>query len=57
VSCKDAFEPDGYRRLADIGVTTVLTMPWALYGGSPTNLADKQEGLARFANDVIHRMR
>jgi probable F420-dependent oxidoreductase len=57
VSCKDAVEPDGYRRLEDIGVTTVLTMPWALYGGSPTELADKQDGLQRFADDVIRRMR
>ena len=29
-SCKDAWDLDGYRRLADVGVTHLLTLPWVL---------------------------
>jgi probable F420-dependent oxidoreductase len=56
VPLTDAFDPDGYRRAADIGVTHVLTTPWMLYGGSHRSLADKRDGLRRFADDVIAKM-
>jgi len=52
----DAFEPDGYRRAEEFGVTHILTTPWALYGGSHRSLADKRDGLRRFADDVIAKM-
>ncbi len=52
----DAFEPDGYRRAEDVGVTHVLTTPWVIYGGSHRSLADKRDGLRRFADDVIAKM-
>jgi hypothetical protein len=48
---------DGYRRLEDVGVTHLQTMPWILYGLSGESLEQKQEGLRRFAEDVIRRMR
>ncbi len=54
VSCNDVFDLDGYRRLEDIGVTTVLTMPWALYGEPATQLDAKRRALQRFADEVIH---
>jgi len=57
VSATDAFDLDGYRRLGDIGVTTIITQPWIFYGGDPTVLVDKQEGLKRFAGDIIERMK
>jgi probable F420-dependent oxidoreductase len=56
VPLTDAFDPDGYRRAEDIGVTHVLTTPWSLYGGSHRSLADKRDGLKRFADDVIAKM-
>jgi probable F420-dependent oxidoreductase len=56
VPLTDAFDPDGYRRAEDAGVTHVLTTPWTLYGGSHRSLADKREGLRRFADEVIARM-
>jgi len=56
VSANDAFGLDGYRRLADLGATHVLTMPWFFYGGPTESLADKQVGLRRFADDVIAKM-
>jgi probable F420-dependent oxidoreductase len=56
VPLNDAFDPDGYRRAEDVGVTHVLTMPWLLYGGSSHSLADKRDGMRRFADDVIARL-
>jgi len=56
-SASDAFGVDHYRRLADAGVTHVLTMPWVLYSGLTGDLEQKCEGLRRFADDVIARMR
>jgi len=52
----DAFEPDGYRRAEEFGVTHILTTPWVLYGGSHRSLADKRDGLRRFADEVIAKM-
>ncbi len=57
VSCNDVFDLDGYRRLADVGVTTVLTMPWALYGEHAKELDAKQRALQRFADEVIEPLR
>jgi hypothetical protein len=56
VSCSDVFDIDGYRRLQDLGVTSVLTVPWVLYGAERTQLDAKRAGLERFANEFIARM-
>ncbi len=56
-SANDAFNVDGYRRLEDAGVTTLMTMPWFFYGGPAIPLAQKLESVARFADDVIAKMR
>ena len=56
VPLTDAFDPDGYRRAEDAGVTHALTTPWLFYGGSHRSLADKRDGLRRFADDVIAKM-
>jgi probable F420-dependent oxidoreductase len=53
---RDAFDLDGYRRLEEVGVTHVQTMPWIFYGLSGDVLEEKQEGLRRFADDIIARM-
>ncbi len=51
----DAFTRDGYRRLADLGVTHVQTLPWTLYGLRGESLEERREGIARFGEDVIAR--
>jgi len=56
VALTDAFDPDGFRRAEDVGVTHALTTPWMFYGGSHRSLADKRDGLRRFADDVIAKM-
>ena len=52
-SASDAFTLDGYRRLADLGVTHVLTLPWVFTHGDTKDLGEKRDGLRRFAEDVI----
>ena len=56
-ACSDAFGVDGYRRLADLGVTHLLTMPWFFYTGLSAEPSDKRDGLRRFADDVIAKLR
>jgi len=57
VACTDVFDVDGYRRLEDMGVGTLTTAPWVLYGADPGSLVEKQDALKRFAEDVIQKMR
>ena len=52
-SARDAWDLDGYRRLHDVGVTHLVTMPWYFYAGAEADLAQKVEGIHRFAEDVI----
>jgi len=56
-SCSDVFDVDGYRRLADHGVTHVNTMPWVFYGGAAQDLQQKCDGLRRFSDEVIAAFR
>ncbi len=51
----DAFDLDGYRRLADLGVTEIQAVPWYFYGGDPEDLSVRIDSLARFADTVIAR--
>ncbi len=55
VSASDAFDLDGYRRLEDVGVTHILTMPWLFYGGATDSLDAKRNGIHRFAEDIIQK--
>ena len=56
VTCSDAYDLGGYRRLADLGATHLTTMPWLFYGADPGSLEQKLDGIARFGEDVIARM-
>jgi len=55
-SATDAHDREGYLRLADAGVTHILTMPWMFYHGDTKDLQQKQDGIRRFADDVIAQM-
>ncbi|MCH2171451.1 LLM class F420-dependent oxidoreductase [Myxococcota bacterium] len=55
-SPSDAGDMDGYRRCEDLGVTHLLSMPWVLYHGMTTKLADRVDGVRRFGDDVIGKM-
>jgi probable F420-dependent oxidoreductase len=54
-SVLDAGDLDAYRRLEDIGVTHVLTQPWVFYG-KERSLTAQQDGLRRFADDVLGKL-
>jgi probable F420-dependent oxidoreductase len=53
--CIDVFDLDGYRRLADRGVTELQAVPWYFYGGDPNDLSVQIDSLTRFADEVITR--
>jgi probable F420-dependent oxidoreductase len=55
-ACTDAFDVDGYRRLEEVGVTHLQTMPWVFYGGG-ADLQSKIDGIARFAEEVLAKFR
>lgn len=51
----DAWDIDGYKRLADAGVTHILTMPWPFYHGETDDLEKKIDGVKRYADDIISK--
>jgi alkanesulfonate monooxygenase SsuD/methylene tetrahydromethanopterin reductase-like flavin-dependent oxidoreductase (luciferase family) len=55
-SATDAFDVDGYKRLEEVGVTHLLTMPWMFYGGTLDSLDSKREGIRRFGDKIISNM-
>jgi alkanesulfonate monooxygenase SsuD/methylene tetrahydromethanopterin reductase-like flavin-dependent oxidoreductase (luciferase family) len=52
-AAKDAFEPEHYAELAELGVTQLITVPWLFYGASGDELGPKLEGIQRFGEEVI----
>lgn len=55
-SCSDEMGVDGYRRLADVGVTCVLTMPWVFTHGFTEDLQSRIDGTRAFGEDIIAKM-
>lgn len=53
---RDCIDVDGYRRMRDLGVTELITVPWLFYGDDGQPLARKCEGIRRFGEQVIARM-
>jgi probable F420-dependent oxidoreductase len=45
----DAFLPEHFERAAAAGISAVLTMPWMYYSGPSASLAEKIDGMSRFA--------
>jgi probable F420-dependent oxidoreductase len=52
-AARDAWDLDGYRRVAEAGVTHLVTMPWYFYAGADADTAGKVAGIHQFAEDVI----
>jgi probable F420-dependent oxidoreductase len=52
VSLNDAITLDQFRRAEDVGVTDLLTMPWAYHGGFDQDLQGKIDGMKRFWDEV-----
>lgn len=52
----EGLDVDHFRRMRDAGVTHLWMIPWMLYGGDATKLEVKQDGLERFADEVIAKL-
>lgn len=52
----DVLDADGFRRLADLGVTECQVVPWYYYGGDPAALDVQLESLPRFAETVMAKL-
>jgi len=55
-SLNDAVTVEQFRAAEDVGVTDLITMPWAYYGGFRQPIGAKVEGMHRFAEEVIAPM-
>ena len=55
-SSNEASGLDSYHRLEEAGVTSLVTVPWYLYGDEPFSFEQKVEGLKRFGSEVIEKM-
>ncbi len=53
VLCTDVFDLDGYRRLAEAGVTELQVVPWYFTGNDPEDLQNRVDSLAWWADTVI----
>jgi probable F420-dependent oxidoreductase len=51
-SVLDAVKLDDYRRLEEIGVTHVQTMPWVFYGAPTDDTQKRVDGIRRFGDDI-----
>lgn len=51
----DAWEIDHYKRLEDVGVTHIMTMPWPFYHGDTDELDKKIDSVKRYADDIISK--
>lgn len=53
---KDAYDRDGFRRMADLGVTELITVPWLFYGAQADSCEAKCDGIRRFGEEMIARL-
>jgi len=51
--CTDVFDLDGYRRLADAGVTELQVVPWYFTGKDPEDLQNRIDSLTWWADEYI----
>ena len=53
VTARDVGDLDGYRQLDTLGITYLVTQPWALYGAAGDDVGGKCDAIRRFADEVI----
>ena len=51
--CTDVFDLDGFRRLADAGVTELQVVPWYFTGKDPDDLQNRLDSLQWWADEYI----
>jgi probable F420-dependent oxidoreductase len=53
---RDVINLEGYRAMAERGVTELITVPWLFYGDATQSCARKCEGIRRFGDEVIGKL-
>ena len=53
---RDVYDLDGYRAMADLGVTELITVPWLLHGADAESLEQKTDCIRRFGEEVIAKL-
>ncbi|MCH7600733.1 MAG: TIGR03619 family F420-dependent LLM class oxidoreductase [Myxococcales bacterium] len=53
---RDVYDVDGYRSMAERGVTELITVPWLFYGDASQSCTQKCDGIRRFADEVISKL-
>jgi len=48
---------DEYKKIHDLGAAIIQTQPWNFYDRDTSTVAAKREGLLRFADDVLSKLR
>jgi hypothetical protein len=57
-SCWDAFSLEGFGKMQDLGVTTMTTYPWMLYGTmNDAPLKEKIKGMKKFYNEIVCQLK
>lgn len=56
VALKDVFDIDGYKEMAELGVTEMITVPWLFYGPQSQTCEQKCAGIRRFGEEVIAKL-
>ena len=53
-SCWDAFSLEGFIKMKNLGVTTMTTYPWMLYGVmNEAPLKEKIDAMEKFYNEIV----
>jgi probable F420-dependent oxidoreductase len=53
---RDCYDLAGYQRMAELGVTELITVPWLFFGDDRQSLARKCDGIRRFGETTIAKL-
>lgn len=53
---RDCYDLPGYQRMAELGVTELITVPWLFFGDDRQTLAQKCAGIRRFGETTIAKL-
>lgn len=53
---RDCVDLAGYQRMASLGVTELITVPWLFYGDDRQSLQQKCDGICRFGDAVVSKL-
>ncbi|MFQ5513955.1 MAG: TIGR03619 family F420-dependent LLM class oxidoreductase [Myxococcota bacterium] len=54
--CPEIRDLDGFRRMEEAGATDAIVGPWGIYDVDPLSVAQKQEAVRRFGEEIIAKL-